>query len=40
LVEGARDRYWATMEKHQLYLIEHGQDMPEVLNWRWTPAPG
>lgn len=39
LVDGARDRYWATMEKHQLYLIEHGQDMPEVLNWRWTPTP-
>ncbi|SEE60149.1 phosphoketolase family protein [Pseudomonas kilonensis] len=39
LVDSARDRYWATMEKHQLYLIEHGQDMPEVLNWRWTPTP-
>jgi xylulose-5-phosphate/fructose-6-phosphate phosphoketolase len=26
------------MEKHKLYLIEHGQDMPEVLNWQWTPV--
>ncbi|CAI8978607.1 putative phosphoketolase [Pseudomonas sp. IT-P253] len=36
----ARARYWSTMEKHKLYLIEHGQDMPEVLNWQWTPAAG
>jgi xylulose-5-phosphate/fructose-6-phosphate phosphoketolase len=28
------------MEKHKLYLIEHGQDMPEVMEWQWTPAPG
>lgn len=34
----ARSRYWSTMERHKLYLIEHGQDMPEVLNWQWTPA--
>jgi xylulose-5-phosphate/fructose-6-phosphate phosphoketolase len=27
------------MEKHKLYLIEHGQDMPEVMQWQWTPAP-
>ena len=33
-----RSRYWSTMERHKLYLIEHGQDMPEVLNWQWTPA--
>ncbi|WDH19851.1 phosphoketolase [Pseudomonas chlororaphis] len=36
----ARSRYWSTLEKHKLYLIEHGQDMPEVLNWQWTPAAG
>ncbi|MGE8176815.1 phosphoketolase family protein [Pseudomonas fluorescens] len=39
-IETARARYWATMEKHKLYLIEHGQDLPEVLNWQWTPAAG
>ncbi|WP_282410162.1 phosphoketolase family protein [Pseudomonas sp. PS02303] len=33
-----RSRYWSTMERHKLYLIEHGQDMPEVLNWQWTLA--
>lgn len=37
-VEQARARYWSTLEKHKLYLIEHGQDMPEVSNWQWTPA--
>ncbi|MCF4998419.1 phosphoketolase [Pseudomonas syringae] len=37
-VDAARARYWATMERHKLYLIEEGQDMPEVLNWQWTPA--
>ncbi|NMX95879.1 phosphoketolase family protein [Pseudomonas veronii] len=34
----AQARYWAMMEKHKLYLIEHGEDLPEVLNWQWTPA--
>ncbi len=37
-LEQARARYWATMEKHKLYLIEHGEDMPEVAQWRWTSA--
>jgi xylulose-5-phosphate/fructose-6-phosphate phosphoketolase len=35
LVEVAKQRYWTTMERHKLYVGEHGQDMPEVLNWRW-----
>jgi xylulose-5-phosphate/fructose-6-phosphate phosphoketolase len=37
-LQTARSRYWSTMERHKLYLIEYGQDMPEVLNWQWTPA--
>jgi xylulose-5-phosphate/fructose-6-phosphate phosphoketolase len=32
----ATERYWAAMERHKLYISEHGQDMPEVLDWRWT----
>ena len=32
----AADRYWSTMEHHKLYVSEHGEDMPEVRNWRWT----
>lgn len=38
-VERARTRYWSTMEKHKLYLIEHGEDIPEVAQWHWTPHP-
>ena len=32
----ATDRYWSTMERHKLYVSEHGEDLPEVQNWRWT----
>jgi len=35
----AIERYWSIMEKHKLYISEHGEDMPEVLGWRW-PAHG
>ena len=32
----AMDRYWSTMQRHKLYVSEHGEDMPEVRNWRWS----
>jgi len=32
----ATDRYASTMQRHRLYVSEHGEDMPEVQNWRWT----
>jgi xylulose-5-phosphate/fructose-6-phosphate phosphoketolase len=35
-VEQATARYWTTMERHKLYISEHGEDMPEVRDWRWT----
>jgi xylulose-5-phosphate/fructose-6-phosphate phosphoketolase len=35
-VEQARQRYWTSMERHKLYVSEHGEDMPEVRNWRWS----
>ncbi|MDB5394358.1 MAG: Fructose-6-phosphate phosphoketolase [Rhodospirillales bacterium] len=38
LVEIATARYWTTMERHKLYVSEHGDDMPEVRDWRWKPS--
>jgi xylulose-5-phosphate/fructose-6-phosphate phosphoketolase len=35
-VEKATERYWTTMERHKLYVSEHGEDMPEVAKWRWS----
>ncbi|HEU0045814.1 phosphoketolase family protein [Sphingomonas sp.] len=29
-------RYWTTIERHKLYVAEHGDDMPEVRDWRWA----
>ena len=35
-VEEATERYWNTMERHKRYISEHGEDLPEVRNWRWN----
>jgi xylulose-5-phosphate/fructose-6-phosphate phosphoketolase len=35
-VEQATARYWTAMERHKLYISEHGDDMPEVRDWRWS----
>lgn len=35
-VQKASDRYWTMMERHKLYVGEHGDDMPEVRDWRWS----
>ncbi|WP_443026053.1 phosphoketolase family protein [Sphingomonas sp. PB2P19] len=32
----ARNRYWATIERHKLYIAEHGEDLPEIRDWRWS----
>ena len=28
--QAATDCYWSTMERHKVYVSEHGEDMPEV----------
>lgn len=35
-VDSATARYWATIERHKRYITEHGEDMPEVLDWQWS----
>jgi xylulose-5-phosphate/fructose-6-phosphate phosphoketolase len=42
-VELAEARFWTTLQRHKLYVSEHGEDMPEVRDWKWTevePAIG
>ena len=38
-VEEANERYRATIARHRAYVAEHGDDMPEVQDWQWHPAP-
>ncbi len=38
LVEKETARYRATIEGHKRYISEHGDDMPEVRDWRWSLA--
>jgi xylulose-5-phosphate/fructose-6-phosphate phosphoketolase len=35
-VPQATARYWSTMERHKRHIGEHGDDLPEVREWRWT----
>ena len=30
-------RFNATLQRHKRYIGEYGDDMPEIVNWRWTP---
>ena len=34
-VERATAHYWTRIERHKLYIAEHGDDLPEVRDWRW-----
>ncbi len=36
LVASATARYWASIERHNRYIDEHGDDLPDVRDWRWS----
>ena len=36
-IENATKRFDEVRQRHKLYVCEHGEDMPEVRNWKWTP---
>ena len=27
------------IQQHKLYVSQHGEDLPEIRNWKWTPTP-
>jgi xylulose-5-phosphate/fructose-6-phosphate phosphoketolase len=37
MVTEAEDRLSAQLQRHKAYVMEHGEDLPEVQNWKWTP---
>jgi xylulose-5-phosphate/fructose-6-phosphate phosphoketolase len=38
IADTATQRFTEAMQRHKLYVSEHGEDMPEVAEWRWSPA--
>jgi xylulose-5-phosphate/fructose-6-phosphate phosphoketolase len=37
LVDKACEQFEARIQKHKEYVMEHGEDLPEVRNWKWRP---
>jgi xylulose-5-phosphate/fructose-6-phosphate phosphoketolase len=37
--EKATQRYWSDIQRHKLYVSEHGQDLPDVRDWQWKAEP-
>ncbi|MGA2548841.1 MAG: phosphoketolase family protein [Burkholderiaceae bacterium] len=35
-VKEAEANYWTQIERHKLYISEHGEDLPEVSHWQWS----
>jgi len=36
MADRATQRFTEQIQRHRLYVSEHGQDLPEVRNWKWT----
>jgi xylulose-5-phosphate/fructose-6-phosphate phosphoketolase len=36
IADAALQRFSETIQRHRLYVAEHGEDLPEVRNWKWT----
>jgi xylulose-5-phosphate/fructose-6-phosphate phosphoketolase len=38
VAERATQRYSEAIQRHKRYVSEHGEDLPEVKDWTWTPS--
>jgi xylulose-5-phosphate/fructose-6-phosphate phosphoketolase len=36
----ARETLKNKLVEHRIYVRSHGEDLPEIRDWQWTPAPG
>jgi len=36
----AREELKNRLIQHKIYVQSHGEDLPEIRDWRWTPGPG
>ncbi len=36
MVGKAADRFYEQIQRHRLYVQEHGEDLPEVRDWKWS----
>jgi xylulose-5-phosphate/fructose-6-phosphate phosphoketolase len=36
MIDEASQQFSETIQRHKLYVSEHGEDLPEVRNWKWT----
>ena len=32
----ATEKFYESMQRHKIYVSEHGEDLPEVRNWKWN----
>jgi len=38
ITEQAQQRLSEALQRHKLYVVEHGEDLPEVRNWKWKAS--